>query len=262
MNEELNLKQIIEVLLPKWVFILVGTLIVALLAFVYSAKIMDPVYVAQGRLYITGTVESLPASEKHDTDLSDLMISQELSRTYGQLLSSKSFFKDVAAASDTGCTYEKIQKMTKISNVENTGILQVSVSSTDPVEASAIANTILECAPEEIERVIVRGSASIIELADVPVKPSSPNISRNTIIGALVGLVLSILIVFLQNMFDKSIKSAEEVKDVFGLPVLGTVPVIDPHGNENKSSYDKTDVVQEDKKKDKTEEKKKDKKKK
>ncbi len=243
MNEELNLKQIIEVLLPKWTFILIGSLIVALLAFMYSTYMVDPVYVAQGRLYITGTVDSLKDNKKQDTDLSDLMISQELSRTYGQFLTSNTFFKNVSKESKTAFTYEQIKKMTKISNVENTGILQVSVSNTDPVVASRIANTILKCAPKEIERIIVAGSASIIEIAETPKKPSSPNIPRNTVIGALAGFVLSILIVFLQNMFDKSIKSAEEIKEIFDLPVLGTVPVIDPHRDEEakKDSDDKMD---------------------
>ncbi len=215
--------------MPKWTFILIGTIVVALLAFFYSSFMMDPVYVAQGRLYITGSATTISSGEKEDTDLSDLMISQELSRTYGQFLTSNTFFKNVAKESKVGLSYESIKKMTKISNVENTGILQVSVSSTDPRMASKLANTILKCAPKEIERIIVAGSASIIELAETPKRPSSPNKVRNSIIGALAGLVVSILIVFLQNMFDKSIKSADEIKEIFGLPVLGMVPVIEPH---------------------------------
>ncbi len=248
MNEELNLKQIIEILLPKWAFILIGSLILSLAAFLYSTYMMDPVYVARGRLYITGTVDSIAKSEKQDTDLSDLMISQELSRTYGQFLSSNTFFKKVAKESDTDFTYEQIKRMTRISNVENTGILQVSVSNTDPYMANKLADTVLRCAPKEIERIIVAGSATIIEVADIPKKPSSPNIPRNTVIGALAGFVLSILIVFLQNMFDKSIKSAEEIKDIFGLPVLGTVPVIDPHHNEPEKNGTETKDAEKDKK--------------
>lgn len=229
MNEELNLKQIIEILLPKWAFILIGCIVLSMVSYLYSAYMIDPVYVSQGSLYITGTVDSIKNSKKQDTELSDLMISQELSRTYGQFLSSNTFFKQVAKESNTKFSYEQLKRMTRISNVENTGILQVSVSNTDPMMANKIANTILKCAPKEIERIVVAGSATIIEDADIPRSPSSPNIPRNTVVGGVAGLILSVLIVFLQNMFDKSIKSAEEIKDIFGLPVLGMVPEIDPH---------------------------------
>ncbi len=232
MNEELNLKQIIEILLPKWIFILVTTLVVGAAFFFYSSYVTEPIYVAQGTLYISGAADAGQGDK--NAELSDLMISQELARTYGQILSSNTFFKTVAEESGTDYTYRQLQRMTTIANVENTGLLQVNVSNIDPYVASRISNTILKCAPEEIERVVVGGSATIIDPAETPKAPSSPNIPKNTIIGALIGFVLAILVVFLQNMFDKSIKSADEIKDIFGLPVLGTVPVIDPHHDENK----------------------------
>ena len=233
MNEELNLKQIIEILLPKWVFILVTTLVVGLAFFLYSNYVVEPSYVAQGTLYISGAADA--SKDDKNAELSDLMISQELARTYGQILSSNTFFKDVAEESKAGYTYRQLQRMTTIANIENTGLLQINVRNANPFMASRIANTILECAPEEIERVVVGGSATVIDPAETPKAPSSPNIPKNTIIGALIGFVLAIMIVFLRNMFDKSIKSADEIKDLFGLPVLGTVPVIDPHRDENKS---------------------------
>lgn len=227
MNEELNLKQIIEILLPKWVFILIATLTLGIIFYGYSNFLIEPVYVAQGTLYISGAADATKGDK--NADLSDLMISQELARTYGQILSSNTFFKTVAEESGANYSFRQLQRITTIANVENTGLLQVSVSSTHPILAGKIANTILRCAPEEIERVVVGGSATVIDPAEIPKSPSSPNVMIYTVVGALIGFVLSILIVFLQNMFDKSIKSAEELKEIFGLPVLGTVPVIDPH---------------------------------
>ncbi len=233
MGEELNLKQIIEILLPRWLFILITTLVVGVAMFFYSTYVIEPTYVARGTLYISGAADKETGGD--DAELSELMISQELARTYGQILSSNTFFKNVAKESKTGYAYATIQRMTTISNVENTGLLQVSVRNNDPYIASRIANTILECAPKEIKRVVVGGSAAVIDPAETPKAPSSPNIFKNTMLGLLVGFVLAILIVFLRNMFDKSIKSADELKEVFGLPVLGVIPVIDPHKDEGKS---------------------------
>lgn len=234
MNEELNLKQIIEILLPKWVFILIATLSLGIIFYGYSNFMIEPVYVAQGTLYISGAADTSKGDK--NAELSDLMISQELARTYGQILSSNTFFKTVADESGANYSYRQLQRISTIVNVENTGLLQVSVSNTNPVLAGKIANSILRCAPKEIERVVVGGSATVIDPAEIPKSPASPNVMIYTVVGALIGFVLSILIVFLQNMFDKSIKSAEEIKDIFGLPVLGTVPVIDPHMSESEKS--------------------------
>ena len=232
MSEELNLKQIIEILLPRWVFILVASLVVGAIFCVYTVFFVEPVYVAQGSLYINASAES---QENKDAQLTDLMISQELARTYGEILSSNTFFKTVAKQSRTDYTYTQLQRLTSIEVVENTGLLQINAMNTDPKVASRIVNTILKYAPKEIERVVVGGSATVIDLAETPKAPAAPSVPKNTIIGVLVGFVFSILFIFLQNMFDKSIKSADELREAFGFPVLGTIPVIDPRRDEERS---------------------------
>ena len=63
--------------------------------------------------------------------------------------------------------------------------------------------------PENYTIIDIAGSATIIEVADIPKRPSSPNIPRNTVVGALAGFVLSILIVFLYlipSVFEVAIK--------------------------------------------------------
>ncbi len=227
MSEEFSINQIIELLLPKWLFIAISTLLIGVLAFLYSSYMIEPTYVASGTLYITGNV-NISAENKQNTNLSDLMLSQELAKTYGEILSSNTFFKDVAKQSRTGYTYEQLQHMTSITNVEDTGLLLISVNHGEPGTAYRIANTILELAPEEIARVVVSGSATIIDPAEMPKSPASPSIPRNTVVGAMIGFVLSVGVVLLQYFFDKTIKSAEEIKEVFGLSVLGTIPSIEP----------------------------------
>lgn len=147
-------------------------------AYFYTSYMMDPIYVASGTLYITGDVNAISGSIKQDTNLSDLMVSQELAKTYGQILSSNTFFKDVAEKSDSGYSYAAIQGMSTITNVEGTGMLKISVSHTNPQMAANLANTILNLAPDEIARVVVAGSATIIDPAEVPKAPASPSVPR------------------------------------------------------------------------------------
>ena len=238
LNEEFNIDTLLAMLLPKWPLVLISTLIVALGAYFYSSYMMDPIYEASGTLYIPGDVNAVSGSIKQDTNLSDLMLSQELAKTYGQILSSNTFFKDVAKESNTGYSYSTIQSMTTITNIQETGLLKVSVKHTNPQMAANLANTILNLAPAEISRVVVAGSATVIDPAEIPKAPSSPSIPRNTILGAAVGFLLAVAFIFLRNFFDHTLKSSEEIEKIFHLPVLGAIPTIEMcNGKDDNYSY-------------------------
>lgn len=54
--------------------------------------------------------------------------------------------------------------------------------------------------------------------------PSSPNYRLNLIVGAVLGLMLGVVVAFISNYFDTSIKSLEDAERMLGLPVLGVIP--------------------------------------
>ncbi len=224
MNEEFSFSNIIGLLLPRWPLILISTILLGTLSFFYSVFLITPVYEAGGTLYISGDTDEII----RDANLSDLMLSQELAKTYGQILSSNTFFKEVAEKSNTGYTYDQIQAMASITNIEETGILYITVRNADPSIAYRLTNIILELAPAELERVVVRGTATIIDPAEMPTAPSSPNIPKNTVIGAFLGFLLAVVFVFLADLFDNTVKTAEELERTFDIPVLGMIPSIEP----------------------------------
>jgi|GEM_PF-5285878 len=59
---------------------------------------------------------------------------------------------------------------------------------------------------------------------------------RSGIIGALVGLVLAIVIVFLIEIFDTHIHSEKELSDKFGLPILASIPELDNKAVNNRKT--------------------------
>lgn len=54
--------------------------------------------------------------------------------------------------------------------------------------------------------------------------PSSPKYKLNMIIGAVVGLIGGIVVAFIYNYFDTSVKTLEDAERNMGLPVLGVIP--------------------------------------
>ncbi|MES2491764.1 MAG: polysaccharide biosynthesis tyrosine autokinase [Pseudomonadota bacterium] len=65
---------------------------------------------------------------------------------------------------------------------------------------------------------------SIIDSAEVPGVPSSPNLLKNLMIALLAGIGLAAITVFLKDQFDDSIRVPEDVEAKLGLALLGVVP--------------------------------------
>ena len=71
---------------------------------------------------------------------------------------------------------------------------------------------------------ISMSNVSIIDTADVPLRPSSPNVPVNLLVGLIVGLVLAATTVLIKDYFDDSIRVPEDIEAKLNLALLGVIP--------------------------------------
>lgn len=69
-----------------------------------------------------------------------------------------------------------------------------------------------------------RASLEVYSRPGLPGAPSSPNYRLNLIVGAVIGLLAGVVVAFISNYFDTSIKTLEDAERSLGLPVLGVIP--------------------------------------
>jgi len=68
------------------------------------------------------------------------------------------------------------------------------------------------------------GNVQLAQAATLPTSPSSPKTARNTLLGAILGLLLGLGVALLLERFDRRIREPSDLGAIYGLPLLGVVP--------------------------------------
>lgn len=87
------------------------------------------------------------------------------------------------------------------------------------------------------------GNISVIQPAEAPSAPVGSNKKLYLAAGLFVGGLLAVAVAFLLDLLDQSIKTVEEAKQQFKLPVLGVVPkLVYPKGSSRQRDTDERQI--------------------
>lgn len=81
---------------------------------------------------------------------------------------------------------------------------------------------------------LLSNNIRMIDPAEVPNKPSKPRKMLNMAIGAILGLVLGIIVVFLVEIIDQTIRTQDDVETRLKIPFLTLLPIDESHKNSGK----------------------------
>ncbi len=153
----------------------------------------------------------------------DLSVAQSLVDAYAVIITSKTAIQQVITASGVDISNDKLMDMINVEAQSGTSLFKVYVTDNDPIEAALIANTIANVAKDQIASVIEGSSVKIIDAAEIPENSSSPNYKVNTLIGILVGMIISVSYVFLKAASDRRVYTANDLEN-WDYPVIGVIP--------------------------------------
>lgn len=219
---ELTIQDIIHVLLSHIIPILLCALLVGFGAWLYTNKRVPKLY----RTFVTFYAQS--KTDPEEITASGLTANRQLASTYSYIVKSNTVMKEASAKlKDEGVYYSfsQLRGMTTMATT-NTEIFTLTVSSTDRKHIKLIADTIANAGVDRIRAIVTNGDVKILDVAETPAAPYSPNITTNTITGALVGLLLACVFFVIRALTDTTIWNEEDLSKQYDIPVLGSIPML------------------------------------
>lgn len=233
---EIDLRELFSYLIRKMWIIILFCVITAGLGYGISKRVLIPQYTSTAQLYVVGRTQSLAS-----LSLSDLQIGSQLTQDYMVLVKSRPVLEEVIDNLNLPMNYNDLNGIITMSNPTDTRILKVSVDYPDAFMAKNIVDEIARVSSAKIASIMDMDEPNIVEEGVVEPWPSSPNIRINTIIGGLIGLVISVGTLCVIHLLDDTIKSSEDIVKYLELSTLGTIPI-----RSEKHSKSKEYKVQED----------------
>lgn len=217
---EIDVMFLLRKLWAKKFMILFTSMVFATAALAVSVFVLKPAYTSTTRIYVgnqRGQAEGTITTQ-------DLQVGDYLVKDYKEIITSKDVLMTVIESQGLEMTKEELLKKVAVSIPTNTRIISISVEDKDPSEATRLANAVREVAAEKIKDITQVEAVKTMEEAEDADKPSSPNIKRNTLLGAVMGGFLAVVIVLLMEVLNDKVRRPEDVEEVLGLTLLGLVP--------------------------------------
>lgn len=221
-EQVISIEEIFEALKKRWKMIALITIVATAISGVFSFFIIDPVYEASTKLFV-GKEEN--SEEVYNSN--DIAMYQKLLKTYSETIKTRDLLTSAIKDSKYDLEVGAVSSALTVVPVADTQILQIKYQSKDPKEAEivlkAISNNFIKTAKE----LVPNGNVRTIEAVEMPENPVSPNKKMNIAIAFLLGLMVSVGLVFLLEYLDNTYKTKEQLEKESELPVIGVIPALE-----------------------------------
>lgn len=219
--EEIDLKELFDYLKGKIIWIILAVFFAVIVGNVYTIITRVPMYKTNVSLVLVSEKNG-DGNEVYNS--SEQQLNKNLVGTYSEIAKSKTVLNKVIKNLDLDISYTDLKNRIEVTSVENTEIINIYVSDKNPKMATIIANEISSVFVTEVNNFYKLNNVNILDEATNVKTPYNVNYVKDNIIYVLIGIVVSLGVLFIIFYFDTSIKTSEEIEKKLGLTVIGSVP--------------------------------------
>ncbi|MBC1435188.1 hypothetical protein HB848_07520 [Listeria rocourtiae] len=199
-------------------------LIAMVIAFGISKYYIVPQYTSSAQIFITTNAES--GSEKETAVYSEqLKTNIQMANTFNTILKSSRTLETVRTELNLTESNDALAKKINIQSDKDSLVFTVSVEDASPEKAQKIVNKITETYQKDLPKLVSNNKVIILEPANLPLEPTSPNIIINTMIAFVLGIIGNILLVSLIYLFRNVIEGEADLEEM-SLKFIGDIPLI------------------------------------
>lgn len=219
----ISLQEIAYALKKRWKLIALITIIATLVSAILSFFVIKPQYEASTKLFI-GKQET---QDNNAYNNNDVMMYQKLMKTYAEIVKTSDLVTKAVDNAKLDYNQKEIDGILEnltVTPSADTQILDLKYKGKDPKEVLEVTNAITDEFISESKKLIPNGNLQIIQAAQLPENPVSPNKKLNILIAFVLGLMVGVGVVLLLEYLDNTFKSRDELEKALDLPIIGTIP--------------------------------------
>lgn len=216
MENTLDLSKFMNAIKKNWKLIVLLPIILMLISILVTVFLMKPKYEANTQVLVN-------QKEKNSELMAQEVQSNiQLVNTYSEILKSPRIIEDVAKK-NSKYSAEDIKGMLTVTTQAESQILNVNVKNGSKKDAEKVANDIANVFSDKMPEIMNVDNVSVLSSAKGTASKVSPNLLLNLAIGLILGLIISLIVIVLKEMFDKRIKTEEDIEKELNIPVLGSI---------------------------------------
>jgi len=248
-EQSIDLARYLSVLLRWWWIVALVVVLLLLIAYVYSTVAKTTIYRAHATILVQEARSGLAPG------LGDIGASQQLARTYQELLTTRKLLQRTIDELGLPLDVDGLRSGVNISVRPGTSLMDVKVQGSDPESPVKIANTLTQVFIQDTEtsrladiarrqaiftaqgatdaaaaalveaQLSALGSISFLEEAAISIPSVRPSTRNNMLVAGFLGAFLGVLLAFLIDYSSNKLGSKEQVERMFALPNV-TSPVM------------------------------------
>lgn len=221
-EQVISISEIFEALKKRWILIVSITLVATLISGILSFFVIKPTYETSTKVFIGKEESNLEGYNSND-----IQMYQKLLQTYAETIKTNEVVQAAINNTEADLTVSAVKGALTVTPVSDTQILQIKYQNNDPELAKEILENITNEFVVLAKELVPNGNVRVIEAVQLPEDPVAPNKKMNIAIAFLLGLMVSVGLVFLLEYLDNTFKNKENLERELDIPALGVIPVVD-----------------------------------
>ncbi len=220
-NESIEIKRVLDILVSKKVIILCILILFMVFGYIYTYHFVVPKYQS------TSTLLLIPNDTYESRELTniELLINSELITTYSSIAQNSKILKQTIRNLGLDMTEKQLLSQMKVSIVDESYIIEISISNTNPQKAMEITNELSNVFLKEIKEIYNLNNIGVVDEAQLPMQPYNIHHTKDMAIFLIAGMVISFAYIMIIYVFDNTLKKEEDIENYIHVKSLGSIPV-------------------------------------